>query len=227
MSKSFGKFGGLGNPHCNKNSNIGKPTQYENRIKQAKKLENKFFEKIKEELGFVIKNSTSFEDKHLGIDGYLISLNNNKTLLKQEIPIQLKIRNKSDKIEQKDVLIEVIKPWFPTCDFEGLAEKAFTGKDFKSKAELMLSLSPDGKSLRMRKMKEILENSKFLTNQFLENFKKNRKLSLVNEYGEARIIQEKFNQCNANLSGNIKKLVTFLNPDNFIWKKDIMFKTSL
>lgn len=227
MSESFGKFGGLGNPHCIKNSKISKPTDYEKRIKQAKKVENLFFQKIKDEIGFVIKNATDFEDKHLGIDGYLISLNNNKTMLKNQIPIQLKIRNKSDDKKQEDILIEVIKPWFPTCDFERMADKAFTGKDFKSKAKLLLSLAPNGKVLRMRKMEEVLQNSKILSNTFLKNFKQNKQLSLVNEYGQARIIQEKFNQCTANLSGNIKKLVTFLNPDNFTWKHDVMFKTEL
>lgn len=227
MSESFGKFGGLGNPHCNKKSTIGKPTDYEKRIKEAKKTENRFFEKIKDEIGFVIKNSTSFEDKHLGIDGYLISLNNNKSLLKHQIPIQLKIRNKSDNTDQNDILIEVIKPWFPTCDFDRLADKAFTGKDFKSKAKLMLCLASDGKFLRMRKMEELLDNSRKLSNSFLKNFRETNQLSLINEYGEAKIIQEKFNQCNANLSGKIKKLVTFLNPDEFTWKRDVMFNTSL
>lgn len=225
MSKKFGKFGGIGNPNCLNNSTVEKAFQYEKRIKDAKKIEKKFFQKLKDELGFIVKESTEHEDKFYGIDGYLLSLNNNKSKLKEEFPFQLKIRNKNS--IKEDILIEVIKPWFPTCDFERLKDNALTGKDLKSKAKLLISLAPDGQLIRLRKMEEVIQNSKLLTNMFLQNFRIKNEKFLNNEFGEARIIQEKCQESTANLGGNIKKLVVFLNPDNFKWKKEIQFNTPL
>lgn len=223
--KSFGKFGGLGNPDCNINPNVEKAFNYEKRIKDAKILEKKFFEKLKNELGFIVKEPTESEDKFLGIDGYLISINNNKTKLKEELPFQLKIRNK--KSEKEDILIEVIKPWFPSCDFNRLKDNAFTGKDIKCKAKLLISVAPDGKHIRLRKMEETIENAKLLANSFLQNFRQTEEKSFNNELGEAKIIQEKFKESTANLCGDIKKLVVFLNPNSFKWKKEIAFRSPL
>lgn len=226
MKNKFGKFGGIGDSSIISNSTIPKAIEYEKRIQKAKVLENKFFEKLEKEIGFVVEKSTDYQDMHEGIDGFLTSLNDNKSKLKNKIPFQLKIRNSKDK-SQSGILIEMIKPWFPTCNFEILKEKAFTGKDVKCKAKLLLSLSSDGKSLRMRKMEEILDNSKKLTSNFLENFSKTKELSFENELGQCRVIREKSQEANAHLCGKINKLVCFLNPDSFQWKKDVKFKTKL
>ena len=226
MKNKFGKFGGIGDSSIVKHSNVPKALEYEKRIKKAKIVEDSFFDKKKKEIGFVIRKPTDFQDMHQGIDGFLISINNGKSFLKNQIPFQLKIRNSKDE-SQNGILIEMIKPWFPSCDFQLLKEKAFTGKDFKCKAELLFSLSSNGKSLRMRKMKEVISNSVLLTNAFLKNFETNKTFVFENQYGQCRIIREKFEESNAHLAGKIQKLVCFLNPDEFKWKKDVEFQTKL
>lgn len=187
---------------------------YATRIAQGRGLESEIKDRIKTEWGWDILPSTPNEDKHLGIDGWI----NDPT--QGRVPVQIKARTSGS-----DILWEAIKPW--SYDLTpGLQDKNYTGKDMKCQARLLISVSNDGTMIRLRKIDEIKQKAKLITEAFVSKFGEDRILTVSTPWGEGKLVRDPSAQANFSM-GNVLKLNCFILPEVLAWKKDVRLKTPI
>jgi hypothetical protein len=211
---AFGRFGTPKNRY-----NMPKPfddsADYNSRIAAGKKIETQIIEKLNK-LGYISKPTTAREDMYDGIDGWFIQIDGQKV----NIPYQIKARKGSS---GNDILWETIKPWNPKLiqQAEELGDRLYTGKDMKCKAELLVSTSNDGNIIRLRSVPETIKKSKELVGMLILNFRSLGKPFAKTSYGETKLVTDPSQQANFSMSGKVSKVVCFLNPDAYQWKKDL------
>lgn len=206
---AFGKTG--------RQNRYGAMGSYNDRIAAGKDIESQITSRMTDELGFKIMPTTSHADKNKGIDGWIVE--NGKSY----IPIQMKTRANAS---GNDILWETVKPWEDriVSTFEQLGDRAFTGKDMKSQAKLVVSISNDGRIVRLRSVTETIDKAKEMAEAFVQNYRATGRNFTTTQWGQIRLVKDPSRQSNYWQSGEVYKLNAFLNPDAFNWKKDFTLR---
>lgn len=170
-----------------------------------------------------ITTDSSQSDIHNGISFWVVSKDGGKTKNAQQ-PIQIK-KNKFSNY----IVWETIKNWnqnIPTIFYER-PDAIFTGKDMKSKADLILSISNDGYYLRFRKVSETIQIAKEMAKQLIEIYMSKGFKTAKTKWGEARIVDDPSQETTYNQRGNIYKVNCFIIPNSYEWKQDIKLTSPL
>ena len=221
---AFGKFGGLGNPRRSQNSKTSfddTNSNYQARIQAGKGIEAEIRDRLTNELGWIVKPSTTSQDMHDGIDGFITSLDAGKT--KTFIPFQIKARKNTS---GNDILWEAVKPWNRNLinNFENIGENAFTGKDMKCKAQYLISTSNNGSTIRIRNVGETISKAKKLVEALIQNTRATGNTWGKTADGESKVVKDPSQQANFHMSGDTFKVNCFIKPDSYEWKKDFTLK---
>ncbi|RDJ35669.1 MAG: hypothetical protein DWQ19_12690 [Crenarchaeota archaeon] len=196
---------------------------YQVRISAGKNIEQQIREKLKE-FNILTTPASSHQDKNLGIDAFITSTDGGTT--KTSIPIQIKARKNAS---GNDILWEAVKPWNDNIvsSFEELGDRVFTGKDMKSKAKYLVSMSNDGNTIRLRSVEETIQMAKKMVEEFIHNYRATGRKVANTQYGQIRLVKDPSQEANYNLRGDVFKLNCFISPDVYSHKKDLTLQTPI
>lgn len=198
---------------------------YKSRIAAGHQVEDKLFAALAEN-GVIIQRSNGNQDRNYGIDGWIVSTDGGKTQLPQRKSIQLKIRKNSS---GNDILWETIKPWNPSLisSFESAGDRAFTGKDMKCVADLLLAVDKSGDLVRIRKVEETISIAKKMATELIHQMRATGRQSISTAWGTASIVKDPSQQSNYRLSGDVMKVNCFISPGTYQWKQDLRLKSQV
>jgi hypothetical protein len=221
---AFGKFGKQKSRYNVMGGPIDDTADYKSRIQAGKSIEEQIRNKMDEELGLIAKPATSAQDKYEGIDAWIIGNRNENS--KTSIPIQIKARKHTS---GNDILWEAVKPWNKQLisSFENSGNQVFTGKDMKSKAHYLISISNDGSTIRMRYVSEIIDAAKKMVEAFIQNIRATGRTNASTQWGEIRLVKDPSKEANYRMSGDVFKLNCFIRPDALEWKRDFQLKSPI
>lgn len=196
---------------------------YEERISKGRTIEQQIRQAMQQEMQWITIDSSKNDDIYGGIDCWITSTDGGKTK-SSHVGLQIKARKSGN-----DVLWETIKPWdqMTASTFHDKGDKAFTGKDMRCKANLMVSVSNDGSTLRFRNVGETKEIAKKMATELVENYLAKGFKWVKTKWGEARISKDPSQQATYNYRGDIYKVNCFILPNSFEWKKDFNLKTPI
>jgi hypothetical protein len=224
---AFGKYG-VKTPGMRTGSLDHSNNNYYARIEAGKSLENEIRQSLAE-LGIVTKDSSARNDQNMGIDGYITSFDGGRTPKNPALSFQLKARKSAS---GNDILWESVKPWSDKIKtrFEEMGDFAFTGKDMRCKANVLLSLGNNGSIVRIRQVPETIQIAKKMTALLIEEMRRSGRTATRTQWGEARLVKDPSYQATATTSlasGGVFKINCFIQPGAYEWKQDIQLKTPI
>jgi hypothetical protein len=199
---------------------------YDARIQAGRALELQIRDRLAE-YGVMTAPSSRGSDQNYGIDGYITSVDGGKTKKSPQTSFQIKARKVSS---GNDILWETIKPWNDRIktNFEELGDAAFTGKDMRCKAELLISLGNNGGIIRIRRVAEALDIARKMTKELMQVLRATGTPTCRTRWGEARLTIDPSRQATAGIYGSkIEKINCFISPGAFEWKQDVQLKTPI
>ena len=171
---------------------------YDERMMDKDEHEAFTWDRVLQQVPWVLKKSTTHQDRNKGIDAIITGLKSGMPSTPQTV--QLKIRQSGN-----DVLLETIKPYPPPN-----INNPWTGKDSKSEADLFYCVDSTG-ILRIFKAEKLQNAAKELSSQLLLINTNNPQIKKYRgSYGEARIVLEPSQQANYK-QGKVNKMIALIN----------------